>query len=411
MPDKLNVPAIVCPGLARSGTSYLYYQLTNQNNRKFFNVPRTKETNYFINEPNPNSVSFTSLYTDISSAKYCLDFSPSYLGWADAIHRICETLTPELTKIILNLRSPVDRAVSNYLHDLKVEVSTRQRGDNVSFSFFSREAQPKYLKRLASTARSLIEAFGRDNVFVVNFHKDIVDPVRLRNRLSSFLGIELGEFSSEHVSPGGWLPYYLYSEDHLRTEIILNGEIRSIPPGTLLLVNGNFSRRWDDISPSLAKDLMLASGTWTKMIDQPELSALRNILQKDFEEVLEMLGEDPRDYPDPASLVAAPAKIDESVFDTLPLQSQIPDHSSLKDEEVQLPEPNRSRDHMVHEISRSEAEKKGVTREEIIYGYRFILGREPESESVIESKLWVESWQQLRELFLSSDEFRTRFEA
>lgn len=207
------------------------------------------------------------------------------------------------------------------------------------------------------------------------------------------------------------MPYYLYSEDHLRTEIILNGEIRSIPPGTLLLVNGNFSRRWDDISPSLAKDLMLASGTWTKMIDQPELSALRNILQKDFEEVLEMLGEDPRDYPDPASLVAAPAKIDESVFDTLPLQSQIPDHSSLKDEEVQLPEPNRSRDHMVHEISRSEAEKKGVTREEIIYGYRFILGREPESESVIESKLWVESWQQLRELFLSSDEFRTRFEA
>lgn len=46
-----------------------------------------------------------------------------------------------------------------------------------------------------------------------------------------------------------------------------------------------------------------------------------------------------------------------------------------------------------------------VTREQVVDAYRLILGREPESEAVIESFLHVTDWRQLREIFLGSQEF------
>jgi hypothetical protein len=46
-----------------------------------------------------------------------------------------------------------------------------------------------------------------------------------------------------------------------------------------------------------------------------------------------------------------------------------------------------------------------VTREEVIWCYRCILGREPESEAVVEAKLKHKNFAEMREVFLSSSEF------
>ncbi|MFZ5705448.1 MAG: class I SAM-dependent methyltransferase [Pseudomonadota bacterium] len=46
-----------------------------------------------------------------------------------------------------------------------------------------------------------------------------------------------------------------------------------------------------------------------------------------------------------------------------------------------------------------------VTREQVIDAYRLILGRDPESEAVVEGFLNVRDWQQLRDIFFGSQEF------
>ncbi|MBD3759551.1 class I SAM-dependent methyltransferase [Rhizorhabdus sp.] len=52
-----------------------------------------------------------------------------------------------------------------------------------------------------------------------------------------------------------------------------------------------------------------------------------------------------------------------------------------------------------------------VTRDEVIYAYRLLLGREPESEIVIENTMAARDWLQLREAFLASQEFIGKYES
>lgn len=47
-----------------------------------------------------------------------------------------------------------------------------------------------------------------------------------------------------------------------------------------------------------------------------------------------------------------------------------------------------------------------VTRDEVLWAYRMILGREPESEAVMEGHLPIEGREALRAAFLNSDEFK-----
>lgn len=49
-----------------------------------------------------------------------------------------------------------------------------------------------------------------------------------------------------------------------------------------------------------------------------------------------------------------------------------------------------------------------VTRDEVIYAFRLLLGREPESEAVIEHFLPTPNWANLREVFLNCAEFKVK---
>lgn len=50
-----------------------------------------------------------------------------------------------------------------------------------------------------------------------------------------------------------------------------------------------------------------------------------------------------------------------------------------------------------------------VTRDEVIWAYRMFLGRDPESEAVIEVQMGADNLNHLRGAFLGSDEFRRKF--
>jgi SAM-dependent methyltransferase len=52
-----------------------------------------------------------------------------------------------------------------------------------------------------------------------------------------------------------------------------------------------------------------------------------------------------------------------------------------------------------------------VDRTEVVYAYRFLLGREPENEAVIEERLALKDWRALRDIFLNSDEVQQNLRA
>jgi Sulfotransferase family len=51
------------------------------------------------------------------------------------------------------------------------------------------------------------------------------------------------------------------------------------------------------------------------------------------------------------------------------------------------------------------------SREDIVHGYRLILGREPEGQSVIDAHMLIPSVAEFRRLLLSSDEFKGKYKA
>ena len=74
----------------------------------------------------------------------------------------------------------------------------------------------------------------------------------------------------------------------------------------------------------------------------------------------------------------------------------------------------------VHEVTRKSdrtgetgshstgSERVNVTRDEVIYAYRFLLGRDPENEAAIRDHLKHPNWMELRERVLNSAEFKAR---
>src|SRR5438874_10532411 len=100
---------LICPGLPRSGTTYLFEQLT-QSGSQSFNVPTSKETNYFSRHDNVRAEIFSQLYPNFNKDLYFLDFSPAYLSNSQAISRLARAAGDHDVKVILHLREPVSQA-------------------------------------------------------------------------------------------------------------------------------------------------------------------------------------------------------------------------------------------------------------------------------------------------------------
>ncbi|MCX7551330.1 sulfotransferase family protein [Xanthomarina sp. F2636L] len=121
-------------GAAKSGTTSLYNYLSQH--PEIF-LPRVKEPNFYSNAESDNPADYIipkkgktchkrmindknvyfSLYEEARNQKILADASPSYLWDKDAAKNIYSDFPN--TKIIILLRSPIHRAYSHYLMDLK----------------------------------------------------------------------------------------------------------------------------------------------------------------------------------------------------------------------------------------------------------------------------------------------------
>jgi hypothetical protein len=299
---------VMSPGFARSGTTYVFHQLQRKS-PKYFNLPITKEVNLF-NKKDPLAA-LTEAYRTHHADLFYIDYSPGYsTSRTEWVERFIE-FPAACKKVIIHLRHPVSQIYAHYLQNLKAQIAKRKRGDNVHYSLFSSVALQKYLSLRTDAFCRIVDHVGRENIFIINFHKDLSNAASLSSRLSHFLDVELASFDDERISPGGWLPYYVYGGEQ-GTEIAVGQFIAFVPPQALLLVNGRESMLWKDVTEDQASMLINNSSSWTRAVDESQFEELYRVVQKDWEALLDLFSLDAKDYSVDRSLTAKPADIDET---------------------------------------------------------------------------------------------------
>lgn len=284
---------VISPGLPRSGTTYLYKQLVAYN-AQHFNCGRSKEMNIFA-RPGLSEEEFKSAFTTADPARAYLDFSPAYLVSRNpAIDHLIDFPAKE-KKIILHLRNPVDQFFAHYLHDIKIDSSSSVDRPFSHGAWTSTRALGKYLSFRAPAIERLVKAVGRENIFVLNFHRDLMDPNDLMRRLGAFLTLDLKGFTREKVGPGGWVPRYIYG-GAAGAELAVGESIKRVPPRTLVLVNGAESKVWHNVPEAVATPLLDEASTWSAGLSELQFKLLTSVYADDWRRTLDVLGEEESAY-------------------------------------------------------------------------------------------------------------------
>lgn len=296
---------IVSPGLARSGTTYVFHELMRRAG-SHFNQPITKEINYFAN-PN-GAVEFSSLFKSNNPDKYYIDFSPAYSSLGNSVIDRILSFECSIKKIILFLRSPVDQIFSYYLHDIIAHIAKGERGERMSLPLFSDAAFFRYFFLRKDQIKRLVDTVGMENILVINFHSDIQDPNKLSSKLSDFLNIKIHHFDRNHNTKGGWLPYFVYGGDD-GTIVPVGDEVFLLPKNSLLLANGQHSRLWKDVEPERVAQLQADAATWTHTVTSEQYRAIYDAVRADWEATLDLLNQEASAYPTTGHLSAARPEI------------------------------------------------------------------------------------------------------
>jgi hypothetical protein len=180
-----KAPNFIGIGAQRAGTSWMYACL--------YEHPRVcmprKEINFFSREPNWRRGFgwYEEIFGECPPDAVSGEFSTSYLTAPDAAARIRDRY-PQV-RLVVSLRSPVDRAYSSYLNDIVAGVVPRERGFQEAL-----DEHPEYLDvgRYAGHLRRYLELFPREQLLVSIFEDSRQDPLGAIQEVYRFLGVDSG---------------------------------------------------------------------------------------------------------------------------------------------------------------------------------------------------------------------------
>ena len=115
----MALPSFLCVGAQKSGTTTLY-ALLRQHSHIY--LPDTKEIHYFTLNYANNHSWYEHHFLDASVEQICGDITPYYLFHPFAPERAF-SLIPD-ARIVVLLRDPVDRAISQYFHSVRLGLET-----------------------------------------------------------------------------------------------------------------------------------------------------------------------------------------------------------------------------------------------------------------------------------------------
>lgn len=198
-------------GAQRSGTTRLYY-LLDKHSEISMAKPLRPEPKFFLqNSENINAENYLNTYHKVRNGniKAYGEKSTSYYEKPEVATHIKQYF-PD-AKIIMQLRNPVDRAISNYFFTLQHGLETRSLEEvfiqkipnpiiakHVSVSPFDYLGRGHYSKHLPA----YIEKFGRDRVKVLIFDSFTKNPQNDLNDVFDFLKIKQQKIEIPVLSEG-----------------------------------------------------------------------------------------------------------------------------------------------------------------------------------------------------------------
>lgn len=156
-------------------------------------VPNEKEINFFSYWYDRGYEWYEQHFAGAGSAMAIGEISPSYFCEPAVPERLARYM-PE-ARILLSLREPVERALSNHRHEVRTGHLT---GEDLSFERGLKNnpmyiEQGLYAKHLANWLRH----FSREQIFVVLMEDIEADPVAVCHSVYRFVGVD------EHFDPTG----------------------------------------------------------------------------------------------------------------------------------------------------------------------------------------------------------------
>ncbi len=201
-----NLPNFLIVGASKSGTSSLYHYL-NQHPEIFLSE-KQKEGRFFSqmtgNYQGPgdlridDSISrslddYKNLFSSVSNEKAIGDISPEYLYFYNNCIPLIKKHLPEEVKIIIILRSPVERAFSGYLHFKRDKRETlsfeealtkeEERADKNWIWAWQYKNSGLYYEQV----KAYVDYFR--NVKIIVFDEFRKDEKKVLNEICSFIGV------------------------------------------------------------------------------------------------------------------------------------------------------------------------------------------------------------------------------
>lgn len=264
---------LVIPGAAKSGTTSLHEALSQHPD---ICMSRPKEPQFFSFDD--FYMKGASFHNDLfrhceEPSKYYGESSQCYFAHPWAIERIVRELRKP--KIIIMLRHPVDRVISQYQWNFRrglerdsIGNAVESRGEQTGYEFF--EVQSIYraiggylaFSRYSKWVPLWKSAFGEENVLIIKFEDFIRNQNAVTAECFSFLGLSSTDImqSSENRTsdtykivlpsslrwlakrvPGAFKKYQLYNKMRIATRASLTPRPEPVSEGTLRHLNERLS--------------------------------------------------------------------------------------------------------------------------------------------------------------------------
>lgn len=206
----MTLPTFVVPGVAKSGTTSLWYYLS-QHPDVFVCTP--KEPNHFVADlmtPGKAVASrseYLGLFERGRSAEALGDISPAYLSHHEVAPTRIRAAIPDC-KIMILLRSPIERAYSRYWAHF-----VRDKGESRPFDEIAPEI--RHAEIVAPGIRHFLEAFGKEHVLITLTDDMRTDKEAFLRSIWDYLGVRHVELQRDPtMNRSGpirsrWLEFFL----------------------------------------------------------------------------------------------------------------------------------------------------------------------------------------------------------
>ncbi|WP_296639669.1 sulfotransferase family protein [Roseinatronobacter sp.] len=190
---------LILPGAPKSGTSTLHTALAEHPE---ICMSRPKEPWFFFGDRfKGGSEAHNALFSHSEDKSRVFgESSQGYFADHESMQRIADSLRQP--KIILLLRNPVDRALSQYRYDVRRGIETdpldkalKERGEDPSLiwdervSFFRNVGGYYALSRYSEIVPQWQTLFGTENILLIQAEQYHADPAAILTRCHRFLGL------------------------------------------------------------------------------------------------------------------------------------------------------------------------------------------------------------------------------